>query len=101
MKDDEGRPSFSVTARNREKLGTPDPVLSNLTRSHFDEVWLFAVDTGDGLTVEDCQGINEFRKLGRGLMVTRDHMDLGSSSTKRYVRNLAFWLANREVEAAV
>jgi hypothetical protein len=57
--DDEGNPSFRVTARNREKLGAPDSVLSNLRRSDFDEVWLFAVDTGDGLTIEDCQGITE------------------------------------------
>jgi hypothetical protein len=31
--DDEGNPSFRVTARNREKLGAPDSVLSNLRRS--------------------------------------------------------------------
>jgi hypothetical protein len=77
--DDEGNPSFTIIARNREKRGAPDSVLSNLRRSDFDEVWLFAVDAGDGLTIEDCQGIAEFRKLGRGLMVTRDHMDLGCS----------------------
>src|SRR5262249_23166662 len=43
------------------------------------ELWLFAVDTGNGLTSEDCQAISRFRRLGRGLLVTRDHMDLGSS----------------------
>jgi hypothetical protein len=42
-------------------------------------MWLFAVDVGDGLTSADCAAISRFRRLGRGLLVTRDHMDLGSS----------------------
>jgi hypothetical protein len=42
-------------------------------------LWLFAVDEGDGLTPEDCAGITRFRLAGRGLFVTRDHMDLGCS----------------------
>jgi hypothetical protein len=54
-------------------------VLSTLDRSDFDQLWLFAVDTGDGLTAEDCGAISRFRAGGGGLMVTRDHMDLGSS----------------------
>ena len=75
----DGRPQFKVTARDRSLVGRPDPILSTLHESGFDELWLFAVDTGDGLTSEDCQGINLFRQRGSGLMVTRDHMDLGSS----------------------
>ncbi len=54
-------------------------MLAALDRSDFDEMWLFAVDTGDGLLNEDRHGINEFRRSGRGLLVTRDHMDLGCS----------------------
>ena len=42
-------------------------------------MWLFAVDVGDGLPVEDCEAITRFRRNGGGFMVTRDHMDLGSS----------------------
>jgi hypothetical protein len=72
-------PVFHVTARDRDPLGSPDAVLSTLERSDYDEMWLFAVDVGDGLTPEDCAAISEFRRSGRGLMVTRDHMDLGSS----------------------
>jgi len=75
----DGKPLFSVTARDRSLVGRPDPILSTLHESSFDELWLFAVDTGDGLTPEDCQGISLFRQRGSGLMVTRDHMDLGSS----------------------
>jgi len=65
--------------RDREPHGSPDSVLSTLDRSDFDQLWLFAVDVGDGLTAEDCRAIAEFRRNGHGLMVTRDHMDLGSS----------------------
>ncbi len=68
-----------VTSRNREPPGAPDSVLSSLDRSDFDQLWLFAVDTGDGLTPEDCSAISRFRARGGGLMITRDHMDLGAS----------------------
>lgn len=79
QRDENGMPLYEVTARDRDPPGQPDSVLSNIDRSDFDELWLFAVDTGDGLTEEDCAAISRFRKNGQGLMVTRDHMDLGSS----------------------
>jgi hypothetical protein len=72
-------PGFTVTARDRDPPGAPDAVLSTLDESDFDQLWLFAVDTGEGLTPEDCAAVSRFRKRGGGLMVTRDHMDLGSS----------------------
>lgn len=75
----DGTPLCSVTARNRDVVGAPDPILSTLDKSDFDQLWVFAVDTGDGLHEEDCQAISRFRRNGGGLMVTRDHMDLGSS----------------------
>jgi hypothetical protein len=76
---DDGRPLFSVSARDRVPPGQPDPVLSTLDNSDYKELWLFAVDTGDGLTDQDCAGISRFRQRGGGLLVARDHMDLGSS----------------------
>src|SRR4051812_42619824 len=40
-----------VTARNREAgPDGSDPVLASLDRSPFDELWLFAFDTGGGLS---------------------------------------------------
>lgn len=78
-RDDDGREMFSVVARDRDPLGQPDSILSRLDETEFSELWLFAVDEGDGLTPEDCAGITRFRRAGRGLLVTRDHMDLGSS----------------------
>ena len=70
---------FEVDARDRVSPGSSDPTLSDLDRSDYDQLWLFAVDTGDGLDARDCAGISRFRKRGGGLLVTRDHMDLGSS----------------------
>lgn len=70
---------FNVVARDRTTPGKPDPILSQLDETGFDELWLFAVDEGDGLTPDDCAGITRFWKKGRGLFVTRDHMDLGCS----------------------
>jgi hypothetical protein len=75
----DGQPVFEVVARDREARGVPDPILSRLDTSDFDELWLFAVDEGDGLTAEDREAIVRFREAGRGLLVTRDHMDLGCS----------------------
>jgi hypothetical protein len=74
----DGQPVFTVTARDREDAA-PDPVLSRLDTSNFDELWLFAVDSGDGLSEEECAAVNRFHQAGRGVLVTRDHMDLGCS----------------------
>ena len=77
--DTDGLPLCAVTARDRTAPGAPDPLLSTIDQSDFDELWLFAVDMDDGLDAEDCAAISRFRKKGGGLLVTRDHMDLGSS----------------------
>ena len=74
LKDEAGNGLCQVTARNRESAaGADDPVLSTLDRSDFDELWLFAVDTGDGLTTKECAAIGAF--------------------IKTYIRNLVIWLA--------
>ena len=79
-KDESGNPVFDVTTRNRESdAAGNDPVLSSLDATDFDELWLFAVDTGDGLTTADCEGITRFRQRGGGILTTRDHQDLGAS----------------------
>ena len=76
---EDGSRVFRVTARDRDPVGTSDSLLSSLDRSTFDQLWLFAVDTGDGLDDADRAGILRFRARGGGIMITRDHMDLGSS----------------------
>src|SRR5262245_41815618 len=71
---------FDVVARDRAADGSaPDPVLSTLHESDFDELWLFALDEGEGLTPADCSGITRFRQRGGSVLSTRDHQDLGSS----------------------
>jgi hypothetical protein len=79
LKGQDGQPLYEVTARDRDRMGRPDHVLSRLDESAFDQLWLFAVDTGEGIMREDCAGIGRFRQDGGGMMVTRDHMDLGCS----------------------
>ena len=80
VKDEAGNHLFEVTARDR----TPDaegndPILSTLGESDFDQLWLFALDLGDGLTEKDIAGINRFRQQGGGILTTRDHQDMGCS----------------------
>lgn len=73
-------PGVEIVARDRAApAGETDPVLGSLDTSDFDQMWLFAVDEGNGLNTDECAAISRFRKAGGGLMVTRDHMDLGSS----------------------
>jgi len=80
LTDESGKSLCEVTVRNREDNAEGnDAVLSMLDTTDFDELWLFAVDSGTGLTVADCQGITRFRQRGGGLLTTRDHEDLGSS----------------------
>jgi hypothetical protein len=83
LKDESENPLFDVTARDRisDSQGN-DPVLSTLDKSDFDELWLFALDMGDGLTEKDVAGINAFRQRGGGILSTRDHQDMGSSMTE-------------------
>src|ERR1051325_6805342 len=80
LTDETGKPLCDVMVRNREdNADGDDAVLSVLDTTDLDELWLFAVDSGKGLTVADCQGITRFRQRGGGLLTTRDHEDLGSS----------------------
>jgi hypothetical protein len=79
LKGDNGKPLYEVIARNRDSTEGDDPVLSTLDRSDFDELWLFAVDMGHGLTGNDCAAITRFRQRGGGILSMRDHNDLGSS----------------------
>jgi hypothetical protein len=80
IKDDSGVPLYKVTTRNREVNTTgDDTVLSVLDTTDVDELWLFAVDIGNGLSRADCEGITRFHQRGGGILATRDHEDLGSS----------------------
>lgn len=80
LTDATGEPLVTVTSRDR----TPDadgndPVLSQLDRADFDQLWLFALDVGGGLSAADCAGITRFHQQGGGILTTRDHQDMGIS----------------------
>jgi len=78
--DPDGNAIYSITTRNREvESNGNDAVLSKLDESDFDQLWLFALDLGDGLSPVDCAGITRFRKRGGGIFSFRDHFDMGSS----------------------
>ena len=80
IKDERGGPLYDVVTRNRETNSDGiDPVLSKLDESDFDQLWLFALDLGDGLTPTECAAITRFRRRGGGIFSARDHNDMGSS----------------------
>ena len=51
--------------------------MSTLGDADFDELWLFALDMGNGLSSNDCAGIAAFHRSGGGILTTRDHQDMG------------------------
>jgi hypothetical protein len=67
----------NVTARNRD-VGEDDSTLSTLDTLDYDQLWLLAVDVGDGLSRKDATGIIRFRERGGGIFTARDHQDMGS-----------------------
>ena len=80
LRDGNGDRQFDLTTRDRETDGSGnDPFLSGLDESDFDQLWLIALDNGDGLSSDDCEGITRFRKRGGGILAARDHFDMGSS----------------------
>jgi hypothetical protein len=67
-----------VVARNEVlDVNRNDQVVMQLPGSNFDQLWLMAVDTGDGLTEAESDAVIEFRKRGGGVLTARDHQDLG------------------------
>jgi hypothetical protein len=80
IEDPSGRKLFYVTARDRENLGSGDDrLLSRIDESDFDQIWLFGVDVGGGMSPQDCAAIGRFRQRGGAIFTSRDHQDLGIS----------------------
>jgi hypothetical protein len=57
LADELRRAGHDVVARNRAKRGVDDPVLSRLDELDYDQLWLMAVDVGDGLTDAEADAI--------------------------------------------
>ena len=66
-----------MIARNRTNRGDHDLVLSHIDELNIDQLWLMAVDVGDGLTTADAYAIQRFRENGGGVLAARGHHDLG------------------------
>jgi hypothetical protein len=65
------------TARTTNR-GDDDLVLSHIYELNIDQLWLMAVDVGDGLTTTaDAYAIQRFRENGGGVLTARGHHDLG------------------------
>ncbi|OKH47934.1 hypothetical protein NIES2101_22975 [Calothrix sp. HK-06] len=80
LRDEAGNALFEVVGRDRvTDIEGNDPILSSLDQSDFNELWLFALDVGEGLSEKDIAGINAFRQRGGGILTTRDHQDMGCS----------------------
>ena len=80
IRDEDGAPKYEVIARDHEPDSSGnDPFLIELPDSDVDEIWLFGVDAGNGLSSTECAAITKFRQRGGGIFSTRDHFDLGSS----------------------
>lgn len=80
LTDQAGNRLYEVAARDRDEDGDGnDRLLPNLGESKFDQLWLFAVDSDNGLSKADCEGITRFRQRGGGIFSARDHQDLGVS----------------------
>lgn len=63
--------------RKRTLLGTP--VLVELPHGGFGQAWIFGVDGGgeSGLTPRETESLHRFYEDGGGIMLTRDHHDMG------------------------
>ena len=66
-----------MIARNRTNRGDDDLVLSHIDELNINQLWLMAVDVGDGLTTADAYAIQRFRENGGGVLTPRGHHDLG------------------------
>jgi hypothetical protein len=69
-----------VVSRDRtpDETGS-DSVLSSLGNSDYDQLWLIAVDRGNGLSPDDVRGVLRFRERGGGVLSARDREDTGAS----------------------
>ena len=73
----------AVTARDRTETARGDDIdLADAAQGAFDQVWLFGVDVTGALTDSDVAAIDAFRQRGGGLLLSRDHQNLGACLAK-------------------
>lgn len=62
----------------RDRADGDDQVLCHVDELGFDQVWLMAVDVGDGLSAAEASALRRFHERGGGVLTARDHDRLGS-----------------------
>src|SRR5215831_9289048 len=83
LRDARGELRYEVFARDRvENAAGDDRDLALAATGAYAQVWLIAADTVGALTETDIENINGFRRAGGGILLTRDHQDLGACVTK-------------------
>ena len=83
LQDAHGQPRYEVFARNRvENAAGDDRDLAQAAAGAYAQLWLVATDTVGALTETDVENIARFRRAGGGILLTRDHQDLGACLAK-------------------
>ena len=83
LKDSSGRALFGVVARDRsENQQGDDTDLVQLANGAYDQLWLIGADETGALTSADVENVAQFRRRGGGILLTRDHQDLGACLTR-------------------
>ena len=79
LTDSGGQALYHVVARDRIESRAGDDVdLQELASGAYDQLWLVAADQSGALSARDAESIAAFRQGGGGILLTRDHQDLGA-----------------------
>jgi hypothetical protein len=79
LKDSSGDVLYQVVARDRiENEKADDADLAQLAKGAYEQLWLIGADETGALTPADVENIARFRSRGGGVLLTRDHQDLGA-----------------------
>src|SRR6202045_2164088 len=83
LKDSSGGVLYDVVARDRnENPKGDDTDLLQLANGAYDQLWLIGTDATGALTSGDVDNVTQFRGRGGGILLTRDHQDLGACVTR-------------------
>ena len=90
-----------VTARDLDQRDGYDVDLQAAANGAYDQVWILGVDGSGALGPADIALIDRFRAHGGGLMLSRDHQDLGAclSNIDGVGRTQHFHTSNPESDA--
>jgi hypothetical protein len=83
LKGSSGGALYDVVARDRsENQKGDDTDLAQLANGAYDQLWLIGADETGALSSGDIENVAHFRRRGGGILLTRDHQDLGACLTR-------------------